>query len=157
MAGAATIEQYLRPSAFASIRPGRRQEAIFKAEARGGGGDPTRTCKVLIVDDDRALVGLLRVIFQESSFDVRTALDGKDALDQVDSFRPDVIVLDLEMPVMNGRAFFKELRARDVETPVLILSAYGARAAQAELGAEGYADKPFDPDDLVQTVLKIVK
>jgi DNA-binding response OmpR family regulator len=116
-----------------------------------------RSWKVLLIDDDRALLGLLRVIFQDAGFEVRTASNGQVALDQLESFEPDVIVLDLEMPVMNGRKFFREAREKGIEAPVLILSACGARTAQAELGANGYADKPFDPDHLVEAVLQIVK
>lgn len=134
-----------------------RQRLFLSRQPAARAGGAKRSCKVLIVDDDRALVSLLRVIFQDGGFDVRTANDGIAALEELHGFQPDVIVLDLEMPVMNGREFFREARGRGVTTPVLILSAYGARSAQIELGAEGYADKPFDPDDLVQAVLQLVQ
>jgi CheY-like chemotaxis protein len=67
-----------------------------------------------------------------------------------------VIVLDLEMPVMNGRTFYRTARADGIVTPILILSAYGARDAKQELGAQAYVDKPFLPDQLLEAVRDIL-
>ncbi len=108
--------------------------------------------KVLIVDDDAPLVRLLSLIFRQDGFEVATAGNGLEALSQVDVTAPDVIILDLEMPVMDGRTFFRELRSRGIETPVLILSALDARSARRELAAEASMAKPFDPDELVSNV-----
>ncbi len=108
--------------------------------------------RVLIIDDDAALVRLLTLIFRQDGFDVCTAANGMEALAQVYVRTPDVIILDLEMPVMDGRTFFRELRSRGIETPVLILSALDARAAHRELHANAYMEKPFDPDELVTSV-----
>jgi DNA-binding response OmpR family regulator len=66
--------------------------------------------------------------------------------------RPDVIVLDLGLPEMDGREFFRQARLRGYEGPVIICSAYGATAAQRELGAEAALNKPFNPEELVQMV-----
>lgn len=107
---------------------------------------------VLVVDDDAALVRLLTLTLRQDGFEVSTAFDGAEALTQVAVRKPDAIVLDLEMPVMDGRTFYRELRARGIETPVLILSAMGARTARRELNAEAYMEKPFDPYELVSTV-----
>ena len=57
---------------------------------------------------------------------------------------------------MDGRTFFRELRGRDVDVPVLILSANNPRRVQRELGAQGYIGKPFDADDLVEAVTRVV-
>jgi DNA-binding response OmpR family regulator len=75
----------------------------------------------MVVDDDRSLLSLL-LIFIEAGFDVVTCPDGQAALLEVDQDPPAAIVLDLEMPVMNGREFYRELRARSHAMPVLILS-----------------------------------
>ena len=115
-----------------------------------------RLPRVFIVDDDRSLLGLLRLIFQDADFEVNTYLDAQTALTELTSEDPDVIVLDLEMPVMNGRDFYRAMRGRGINTPVLILSAYGARAAQQELGADSYVDKPFTPEQLVEAVRALV-
>jgi two-component system response regulator MprA len=111
---------------------------------------------VLIVDDDASILRMLRLIFQGDGFVVETATNGLEALDMVASKAPGVIVLDLEMPVMDGRECFRQLRSRGHETPVLILSAYGAERARAELSAQAYVSKPFEPDYLVQEVRRLL-
>jgi DNA-binding response OmpR family regulator len=111
--------------------------------------------RVFIIDDDRSLLSLLRVIFIDAEFTVQTYLDARIALQDVPEAKPDVIILDLEMPLMNGREFYRALRAAGIETPILVLSAYGARAAQIELGANAYLDKPFEPDQLIEATRKI--
>jgi DNA-binding response OmpR family regulator len=64
-------------------------------------------------------------------------------------------VLDLEMPEMDGRTFYRQLRERGIAVPVLIVSAYGARAAGRELGTPAM-DKPFNPDELVRAVQELL-
>jgi two-component system response regulator PrrA len=120
------------------------------AEATGVPG------KLFIIDDDRSLLSLLKLILEDASFSVRTFLDASRALDEVNDAQPDAIILDLEMPVMNGRVFYRALRDKGLTMPVLILSAYGAREAQAELGADAAVDKPFEPEDLVQRVSALI-
>ena len=112
--------------------------------------------RVLIVDDDASILRMLGIVFRGDGFDVRTASNGREALDAIDGFRPGAIVLDLEMPVMDGREFFRRLRARGDQTPVLILSAYGADRARHELHAEAFVSKPFEPDELVQVVQQLI-
>ena len=91
-----------------------------------------------------------------AGFSVDVAGDGEAALDRVAERPPDVIVLDLQMPGMDGRTFYRELRSRGNETPVIILSAFGALAGRRELHAQAYMEKPFDPDDLVRTVQEVL-
>ena len=120
------------------------------------GDAPAVPAKLFIIDDDRSLLSLLKLIFEDASFSVRTYLDATRALAEVKDIQPDAIILDLEMPVMNGRAFYRALRQDGHKMPVLILSAYGARSAQAELGAEAAVDKPFEPDDLVAKISGLI-
>jgi DNA-binding response OmpR family regulator len=108
--------------------------------------------RVLIVDDDRNLTRLLTTVLQLGGYGVLTAPDGEAALQLLGSESVDLIVLDLLMPRMDGRSFYRELRSRGDATPVLIASAFGARAAQQELGAEGAVEKPFDPEALLDVV-----
>ena len=68
---------------------------------------------------------------------------------------PDVILLDLHMPVMNGREFFTEFRRRGFDTPVIILSAYNAEGAYNELRAQGFLDKSALPDSLGELVATV--
>jgi DNA-binding response OmpR family regulator len=108
---------------------------------------------VMIVDDDPALGRMMTMMLRDGGFDVSTATDGEAGLHKIDDEgAPDAIVLDLEMPVMDGRTFYREIRARGIDSPVLVLSANGARAASRELGAQAHMDKPFDPDTLVRKV-----
>ncbi len=112
--------------------------------------------RILVVDDDVNLTRLLRAILRTSGFEVVTCGDSTEGLTIAESQDFNLIILDLRMPVMDGRTFYKELRERGVKTPVVIASAYGARAAQAELGAQAAIEKPFDPDRLIDTVNRIL-
>ncbi|MBF6599187.1 MAG: response regulator [Dehalococcoidia bacterium] len=111
---------------------------------------------VLVVDDDPAVVRLLKMTLRQSGFDVATAYNGAEALDSVMRHEPEAIVLDIEMPVMDGRTFFHELRGRHYDVPVLILSADNARGVQRELGAQASVGKPFFADDLIDAVISII-
>jgi DNA-binding response OmpR family regulator len=111
--------------------------------------------RLLIVDDDESLLTLVRILLSDS-YEVETALDGRTALDQAVASPPDLIVLDLRMPGMDGRALFRELRARNIQSKVLILSAYGAEEASIELRAEAYLAKPFLPDVLMGIVQRLL-
>jgi DNA-binding response OmpR family regulator len=111
--------------------------------------------RVLVIDDDVSLSRLVRAILRTADFEVAQAYNGLEGLEVASREHPDVIVLDLQMPQMDGRGFFRELRARGDLTPVLVSSSYGARSAQQELGAEGSIEKPFDPDALVAAVARL--
>jgi two-component system, OmpR family, response regulator MprA len=113
--------------------------------------------KVLVLDDDNALLRLLRLTLTSEGFEVITASNGLEGLEKVDREPPDVILLDLEMPVMDGRTFFRELRKQGNNTPVLILSAYGARDAQRELHADGSLEKPFEADVLMNELKQLAR
>ena len=114
------------------------------------------TRRLLIVDDDSSLQTLLRILLTSSGFDVTTAGDGRQALALAQAGNYDLILLDLEMPVMNGREFYREFRQRNTETPVVIISAYGADVGQRELGAQGSINKPFDPVNVQRIVESIL-
>lgn len=117
----------------------------------------TATHSVLIVDDDRNLTLFLSTVLTLDGHEVVTATDGQSALDLLSQREVDVIVLDLRMPRMDGRTFFRELRSRGDKTPVLIASAFGAHDAQRELGAEGAVEKPFTPESLGRAIKEILE
>jgi DNA-binding response OmpR family regulator len=110
----------------------------------------------MVVDDDASLRRMMALTLREGGFDVVSAGDGNAALDHVYDDAPDAIVLDLEMPVMDGRTFYRRLRASGIQVPVVIVSAHNARAAQRELGANASLSKPFDPDELVSEVRSLL-
>lgn len=109
---------------------------------------------ILVVDDDPAIVRLVTLVLKSASFDVRRAFDGREALSQLlaGGTNPDLVVLDLSMPVMDGRHFYAEARSAGYQGPVIVCSAHGAREACLELGAQASVSKPFDPDVLLETI-----
>jgi DNA-binding response OmpR family regulator len=113
------------------------------------------TPRVLLIDDDEALLRMLEVSMSSDGLEVGTARDGKEALEELDQEDYDVVILDLQMPRMNGRAFFHEMISRGHKPKVVILSAYGAEEAQRELDVAAAVPKPFDPDVLIETVRKV--
>ena len=112
---------------------------------------------VLVVDDDPDIQIMLQEVLRDEGYDVRLASNGREALEHVERERPDLIVLDLMMPVMDGRQFYQQFRARQPagygRVPVLLVSAgYGLRETARELGSDGYLPKPFDLDALMRQV-----
>jgi CheY-like chemotaxis protein len=111
---------------------------------------------VLVVEDEPALRRMLTFTLRDAGFDVRTAANGRAGLEDVSLKEPDVVVLDLEMPVMDGRTFFRVFREQGHQAPVLILSAYGARRAARELHAVAAVQNPFRADDLIEKLERLV-
>jgi DNA-binding response OmpR family regulator len=110
---------------------------------------------VFIVDDDAALGRLTSLALRSEGFEVAAFTSPKEALAEVidpGAPNPSLVILDLSMPEMDGREFYRRARAAGLKAPVLILSAFGARAAQQELGAEAALAKPFDTEVLIQAV-----
>jgi len=112
-----------------------------------------------VVDDDPDLRLMLRGILEEEGYAVAVARDGLDALTIVDQALPDLILLDLSMPRMDGYAFAAELSRRDLRdsVPVMVLTADGnASHKAARLGADAYLPKPFLLDDLLAAVERLL-
>ena len=99
---------------------------------------------VLVVDDEPAIRNLVRMSLRPLHLQVEDAGNGEEAMAAVHRSRPSVIVLDLTMPVMDGRSFFHAIEGDD-RPPVLILSGDDSVSARRELGAEASMAKPFDP------------
>ncbi len=131
----------------------RGRSGRFTVRRRGDGRSRVR---VLVVEDEPALRRLIASTLMDAGMEVSTATDGQVALEMSSQWPPDVVVLDLEMPVMDGRTCFRALRSHGIQAPVLILSAYGARRAASELGAEAAMEKPFDASALVHHLMSAV-
>ena len=114
-----------------------------------------RNHHVLVIDDDPGLLRMVRLALLSESIDVVTASDGIKGLEALDATAFDLIVLDLQMPNMDGRTFYREMRARGGKMPVIIMSAYSAEEARTELGAERAISKPFDPLLLIKVVTEL--
>jgi DNA-binding response OmpR family regulator len=119
--------------------------------------------KILAVDDEPDTLELLRTIFEAEGFIISTAINGKSCIEMVEKFRPDIILLDIMMPSMNGWIVYLNLQ-KDVETkkiPIIILSAKTLTDESKEkiqqLGIKDYIMKPFDVTDIVNRVKKVLE
>lgn len=115
---------------------------------------------VLLVDDDDAIRANLRPFLQRSGFDVSVAVDGVEALAMLESKTPDLVVLDVLMPRMDGREVLRRVRMTGRWVPVVLLTEVGEsfeRAAALEEGADDYLNKPFDPQELVARIRAILR
>jgi two-component system alkaline phosphatase synthesis response regulator PhoP len=116
---------------------------------------------ILVVDDDPAIVGLLRVSFELDDYEVLEAGDGDGALEAARVARPDLVVLDVMLPGRDGLQVARVLRADPVTAgiPLLLLSAK-AQPGDVEAGAavaDEYVTKPFDPIDLLARAAKLIE
>jgi CheY-like chemotaxis protein len=115
---------------------------------------------VLVVDDDDAVRDLLATVLVDVGYDVRTAPNGRDALAIAQRERPDVVVMDVNMPVLDGLSACRRLRddARTASLPVLIMSAHpiGERRL-GECRADRFLRKPFDITQLVDEIETCVR
>ena len=109
---------------------------------------------VLVVDDELGLREMVTMILEAEGYRVETAADGMEALDRVRQGIPDLILLDMTMPVMDGWTFAREFHAKyDHRVPIVVFTASdNARKRAEEIEADGYVGKPFDLDTLVETV-----
>jgi DNA-binding response OmpR family regulator len=123
---------------------------------------PIPTAPILVVDDDAKIVRLVRTYLERDGFSVVTAADGPGALDAIETHSPALVVLDLMLPELDGRAVIRAVR-RDEEagrTPILVLSARSStidRIGGLEDGADDYLPKPFSPAELVLRVKSILR
>lgn len=116
--------------------------------------------KVLLVDDDAAILSTLTTFLKLSGFAVENASDGQKALEAVKRHAPDVIVLDVLMPTMNGREVLRSLRNEKNWVPVILLtqvSGTSERIMAIEEGADDYLNKPFEPLELVARIKAILR
>ena len=115
--------------------------------------------KILVIDDDVELCGLLREFLQREGFQVDVAHDGKAGLEKVSKDAPDLIVLDVMLPGMDGFEILRRLRQQG-RIPVLMLTARGEdvdRIVGLELGADDYLAKPFNPRELAARIRAILR
>lgn len=119
----------------------------------------TTTATILVVDDDAPLREVVRYALARDSFEVVEASDGQDALVCFDAHAPDLIVLDINMPGLDGLAVCREIRRRSA-TPIVFLSCRGDevdRVVGLDFGGDDYVTKPFSPRELVSRVKAILR
>jgi DNA-binding response OmpR family regulator len=118
--------------------------------------------RLLVVEDEDALAKVLKLRLEMEGFEVRTAGDGQEALDMITAERPDLVLCDLMMPVMDGKAFTRAVKTDKKlrSIPILILTALKRQAEMDELtklGANGFAAKPFDSKELTARIRELIR
>ncbi|MBO0960112.1 response regulator transcription factor [Neobacillus sp. MM2021_6] len=116
--------------------------------------------KVLVVDDEQSIVTLLQYNLEQAGFEVITAMDGIEGKQLAETETPDIIVLDLMLPKLDGMEVCKQLRKKNIMTPILMLTAKDDELDKIlglELGADDYMVKPFSPREVIARVKAILR
>ncbi|MGD8554134.1 MAG: response regulator transcription factor [Anaerolineales bacterium] len=139
---------------------------IFPAEAESNPGfdldelhSMNPRARVLIVDDDPDVVTLLKLTLRKAGLDVAGALDAEEAIQKCAEFQPDIFLLDLMMPVVDGWEIFRRLR-QITDAPIVIVSAKGQKqdiVRGLETGADDYVTKPFHLPEVVSRVRAVLR
>jgi DNA-binding response OmpR family regulator len=119
-----------------------------------------QTQKILLVDDEKSIIAQLTLILERAGFAVATAGDGEEALRQVAISPPDLMVLDVLMPRLDGLEVLRRLRQANNWLPVILLTRVGEstdRTMALEEGADDYLNKPYDPNELVARIRAVLR
>ena len=118
-----------------------------------------KTIKILLVDDEKNIVELNQMYLEAEGYEIVTAYNGLDALTQFRATEPDLVVLDLMMPEMDGWKVCNSIRA-DSQVPIIILTARGEdhdKVVGLEMGADDYMAKPFNPRELLARIRAVLR
>ncbi len=117
------------------------------------------TAKILIADDDKNICELLRMYLEKEDYTVVTASNGEEALARFDEENPDLILLDVMMPKLDGWQVCRELRKKS-ECPIIMITAKGEtfdKVLGLELGADDYVVKPFEPKEIIARIKAVMR
>jgi two-component system, OmpR family, response regulator len=123
-------------------------------------GEPAESARVLVVDDEESITQLVSTVLRYEGFDVQTAADGRAAVKAAQSFRPDIVVLDVMLPDLDGFEVYRRIDSASARVPVLFLTARDStedRVHGLTLGADDYMGKPFSLEELVARVRAILR
>ena len=118
--------------------------------------------KILVVDDEQNILDLVEMILKVEGYRVSKARDGPECLDVIEEVSPDLVLLDVNMPGMNGWGVYEKLkenpRTKDIPIAMFTVRAHPGEIERAlnAVGVEDYITKPFDPDELVRRVAKLL-
>ncbi len=115
---------------------------------------------ILVIDDDESLRDTIGMLLESEGFRAVLAGDGKSGLDQAMVAKPNLILVDLRLPVISGVDVCKQLRQSGVETPIIVLSGVGDefdKVLLLEIGADDYLPKPFNPRELVARIRAVLR
>ena len=115
--------------------------------------------KILIVDDDNNIAELISLYLIKECFETRICNDGESAINTFDTFNPNLVLLDLMLPGIDGYQVCREIRSKS-QTPIIMLSAKGEvfdKVLGLEMGADDYMEKPFDSKELVARVKAVLR
>jgi DNA-binding response OmpR family regulator len=115
---------------------------------------------ILLVDDETAITDNLTPFLSRSGFNVSVASNGEEALQKIAASHPDLLILDVLMPRLDGRQVLRQLRQEGNWTPIILLTQVGEageRAMALEEGADDYLNKPFDPHELVARIHAVLR
>ena len=115
--------------------------------------------KILIVDDSRTSRRILRNLLEENGYEVIEAENGAVGVEKYKTEEPDVVTMDITMPVMDGLEALKEIKAYDAGACIMMVTAAGQESKMMEAvkeGAEEFITKPFDKDTILQMITKVI-
>lgn len=115
---------------------------------------------ILVVDDEPDLLAELAPLLERTGYSVTTACDGEQAIQLVDQIHPDLVVLDVLIPRLDGREVLRRLRQSGNWTPVILLTRVGSpteRALSLQEGADDYLNKPFEPLELIARIQAVLR
>ena len=115
--------------------------------------------KIIVVDDDKNICEVIKMYLESSGYNVKVANDGREAQEAFSNYKPDLVLLDVMLPYIDGIDVLKWIR-KDSETPVIMITAKGEtfdKVLGLELGADDYIVKPFEPKELMARVKAVLR
>ena len=119
-----------------------------------------KSVRLLLVDDDPNMQRMVALFLNKKNFDLEIAGNGRKALEMLDSNKYDLIISDMQMPLMDGAELLQKIRGKKIKTPVILISAYTSLDMPNEANTSDFAAvlfKPFDSSDLINTIGKVLK
>jgi len=115
---------------------------------------------ILVVEDDQAIADVILFVLEQHGYAVAHAADGRAGLERFRQHKPDLVVLDLNLPRLSGHGLFREMRSLDPAIPIIMVSCLSShidRVTGLQLGADDYVTKPFNNDELVARVKNVLR